>query len=844
MNHLQSKHGLNLKEPQIDKHKEQIVNMNHSSYISDMKSEPFGYQSSQGPNKDHNATTAATINSVNNTVIKLEPRDEPMELTNQSRGRAARPAAPLNIPQVIPMSQQIPPSMRQPENHYDEEKRMEKHERGERPDRPERVDRPDRQDVGPMVSTPIGQPPLPSLMQSGNLVTIGGPQPSQMSHYGFMSPFSHPQSPRNLDKAQQHVQQQHGGHGQNQSEPQNLKIKQEVPDMSGQSQSLPPNHLSGLNTFTQNALPPGPGPTSHTIAGISQSLTTNSIATAGGFVAPSSLQPPIIDPLQSLKDVQGYLPPPQASSSQSSSSDRSDRPSSGPVVDNIKKEPEFGRPASSGPSPKLLSEKCTTPKNAASTPTPRHQFSPFGDKPDKPQLRPPTSLQQPHAHQPHGPSYGSMHPPHHLVHPSFLHMQFPGHPYSGYPFSYPYPYPVPPQPHPIPPTSRPDMAPKSIDTVSATLMSSQHSTSSTLTSKRETRESDENGSERHQTHEMTLTNHQSTSHNSSVHATVEKHNYGGSHSITISHSTSTSSSQSVQHKVNQKTVRTSSPHTPVSQTSSTASINHTSSSSTSNHQHTHHHTHTHHDRLSPGNQLLRHSMHGKPPAPQTNPHHLMIQPPNMGQHPSSLGPPSLGSSSLDALRAHAAQAAANMQQQQQGSMHPPSTSPMNAAPPKVVSDEVIKVEPDPEPTPPEDDSQSSPVAPSRGALPGTEDRGQRVPPGQSAIFLRHWNRGDYNSCTRTDLTFKPVPDSKLARKREERLRKQAEREREERERAQQAQQRKITTPEKPDVKPPSRGPPGDGHVAVRAVPQAGIQRHAGPEAAVGVRQASRRLQSR
>jgi arginine-glutamic acid dipeptide repeat-containing protein len=33
------------------------------------------------------------------------------------------------------------------------------------------------------------------------------------------------------------------------------------------------------------------------------------------------------------------------------------------------------------------------------------------------------------------------------------------------------------------------------------------------------------------------------------------------------------------------------------------------------------------------------------------------------------------------------------------------------------------------------------------------------------------------------LTFKPVPDSKLARKREERLRKQAEREREEREKA-------------------------------------------------------------
>ncbi|XP_064459596.1 arginine-glutamic acid dipeptide repeats protein-like isoform X2 [Ornithodoros turicata] len=50
---------------------------------------------------------------------------------------------------------------------------------------------------------------------------------------------------------------------------------------------------------------------------------------------------------------------------------------------------------------------------------------------------------------------------------------------------------------------------------------------------------------------------------------------------------------------------------------------------------------------------------------------------------------------------------------------------------------------------------------------------------QSAIFLRHWSRGEYNSCARTDLTFKPVPDSKLARKREERARKAAEKEREE-----------------------------------------------------------------
>ena len=42
---------------------------------------------------------------------------------------------------------------------------------------------------------------------------------------------------------------------------------------------------------------------------------------------------------------------------------------------------------------------------------------------------------------------------------------------------------------------------------------------------------------------------------------------------------------------------------------------------------------------------------------------------------------------------------------------------------------------------------------------------------QSAIFVRHYNRGEGNSCSRTDLYFKPVPDSKLARKREERLRK-------------------------------------------------------------------------
>lgn len=318
MNHLQPKHGLNLKEPQMEKHKEQIINMNHSNYLSDKKQDPFGYQSSQGSNKDTNPTTAATINSVNNTVIKLEPRDEPMELTNQNRNEMPQPygsmSQPLNIPQVIPMSQQIPPSLRQSsDSHYEEEKKLEKLERPERLDRPDRIDRSDRSEMGPMTSSSIGQPPLPSLMQSSNLVTIGGSQAPQINHYGFMtgvSPFSHPQSPRNADKAQSHMQQG-GSQGQNQNEPQNLKIKQEIPDMSSSqsSQSLPPNHLSGLNTFTQNVLPPGPGQTSHNMTILppsSQSLSaTANLPTSGGYIQPPSHLPgpPMADPLQSLRDV-------------------------------------------------------------------------------------------------------------------------------------------------------------------------------------------------------------------------------------------------------------------------------------------------------------------------------------------------------------------------------------------------------------------------------------------------------------------------------------------------------------------------------------------------------------
>lgn len=114
-----------------------------------------------------------------------------------------------------------------------------------------------------------------------------------------------------------------------------------------------------------------------------------------------------------------------------------------------------------------------------------------------------------------------------------------------------------------------------------------------------------------------------------------------------------------------------------------------------------------------------------------------------------------------------------------------------------------KIEQDMEPEP------EDPVSP-RGPSPEPRIEDSECHRSQSAIFLRHWNRGENNSCTRTDLVFKPVPDTKLARKREERSRKQAEREREERDRAAAAAQqaRKMTTPEKqPEVcKPPSRGP--------------------------------------
>ena len=69
--------------------------------------------------------------------------------------------------------------------------------------------------------------------------------------------------------------------------------------------------------------------------------------------------------------------------------------------------------------------------------------------------------------------------------------------------------------------------------------------------------------------------------------------------------------------------------------------------------------------------------------------------------------------------------------------------------------------PTPQPPPPREDS------------PPPKPDGSECHRSQSAIFTRQWNRGEGNSCSRTDLYFKPVPDSKLDRKRQERLRKAA-----------------------------------------------------------------------
>lgn len=205
--HIPPNHPINLKEQLINPcHKENKDMLNHQNYMKEVKQEfSFGVKDQPPP-----------VNHTINTVIKIEPRDEPIELTNTQQQREIYPQPiqnpPINIPTVIPMSQinQNPP---RPEP-YEEEKR---------PERPEIT--------MPTIPPQIGQPPIQNLMQTGNLVTIGGNQ--SISHYGYLgSPYAQP-SPKNLPhipNAPITVATSQAVTMQN--EPQNLKIKQESSEIS------------------------------------------------------------------------------------------------------------------------------------------------------------------------------------------------------------------------------------------------------------------------------------------------------------------------------------------------------------------------------------------------------------------------------------------------------------------------------------------------------------------------------------------------------------------------------------------------------------------------------------
>ncbi|XP_053688988.1 arginine-glutamic acid dipeptide repeats protein isoform X3 [Sabethes cyaneus] len=147
-------------------------------------------------------------------------------------------------------------------------------------------------------------------------------------------------------------------------------------------------------------------------------------------------------------------------------------------------------------------------------------------------------------------------------------------------------------------------------------------------------------------------------------------------------------------------------------------------------------------------------------------------------------------SHMDALRAHAHAAAGGV-----GLGPPPGHPghhpghgppgpghhgpPHHSHPNEPVHIETLDIDPDPEPPSPVHDV-------NRGPSPEAKPDDTECHRSQSAIFVRRCDRGDYNSCCRTDLEFKPTPDSKLARKREDRDRKLAEKERERK--AQQVQQ--------------------------------------------------------
>lgn len=357
-NHLPPNHSLIMKDTQnVDRNKE--MNLSQSYMKEQMKNDQFPSY--------HNKE------AISHPIVKIEPRDEPIELTNPNKSDIYNQPLgpqPLNIPTVIPISQQ------RQENHFDEDKRI---ERNDKLERPERLDRPDLSNI---MGTSIGQPPLPSLMQSGNLVTIGGQQ--SINPYSYMAPTHYnPHSPRNMDKNQMQMQQlsnaqmnmpQQSNMAQN--EPQNLKIKQEIPD------SLPVNnqsHLNSLPPYSQN-IPPtnmsisaGNQPQGNMVQQIGPlaTLTPSNLSQSNYTNQPQSNMNSVInDPLQSLKDVK--VPGYNLSSTVPQPSVSNERPSSGPTIDNIKKEPDYvgNQGIMAGSPAQPPTEKSPAPKNNSNTPTP------------------------------------------------------------------------------------------------------------------------------------------------------------------------------------------------------------------------------------------------------------------------------------------------------------------------------------------------------------------------------------------------------------------------------------------------------------------------------------------
>ena len=172
-------------------------------------------------------------------------------------------------------------------------------------------------------------------------------------------------------------------------------------------------------------------------------------------------------------------------------------------------------------------------------------------------------------------------------------------------------------------------------------------------------------------------------------------------------------------------------------------------------------------------------------------------------------------------------------QAQASSQPPPAAHPMPQ--PAQAAHPVHSLPPQQQPHPNHQQQQQQPPPPPREDSPPPRPDGSECHRSQSAIFTRQWNRGEGNSCSRTDLFFKPVPDSKLARKREERLRRAAnEREEAMKAQAHQAQEQaaKVARMEMNHFDPfsrqnPSNVPPPMG------IPQLGSNPYAAAAAAAG-----------